>query len=482
MTNAARTRRMHAQVHMLASPMRAFAAAPWLACIAAALAPSTAQAASTTPATCVSRQASSADRQRLAQLVADLGGEDWNKSNSAYMVLLREKPPAALPLIVAAIAGFGVEGQGQALNAVASYPDEAKLPVLRDWLGSKAPLVELGAAALLHRAGETQHIAHIAGPLRRKDASIPLRRACINRLHGIRAEPVVALVRELLAVQTPPEIVGDALWFLLLVEDGKSVPLARACSVDPTHPGRARLLAFLVANGEAQAGVELARLLRASPDKLGEANMLLQRAPWVPPELSATIADLAEGADISVALPAIRLVGAFGEAKDLERLTTLLDGKDTARTRAALDALVKRPDWLPKERLRGLLQGADDALFLAVCDILRRMDDDSGLERLRQLAGVDGLRRAEAVRVLGEFRLDSCLPILFDALESPDQVVRTSAGLAIGKVLLATRPYQRHSLDALGWTPTADHATRAVAVAKLRSWWRAQGEALGRGK
>jgi hypothetical protein len=27
-------------------------------------------------------------------------------------------------------------------------------------------------------------------------------------------------------------------------------------------------------------------------------------------------------------------------------------------------------------------------------------------------------------------------------------------------------------LDALGWTPTAEPAIRAAAVAKLRAWWK----------
>lgn len=458
------------------------ARAPWFACLFAALATEHAHAQATTPAAVVARQGASAERQRLSQLVADLGGGDWGKSNAAYMVLVREKPPAALPLVVAAAEGFGPDGQGQALNLVVAYPDDAKLPVLRGWLDSKAPLLELGAAAWLHRVGETQHLAHIAGPLRQKDVPIPVRRACINRLHGIRSEPVVALVREFLAPGARPELVGDALWFLLLVEDGKSVALARARAAEPAHPARARLLSFLVAQGEAQAGVALAELLRASPSALIEAQILLQRAPWLSPELATTIGELARGSDLGVALQAIRLVGTFGEAKDLEALVELLDAKDVARVRAALDALVARPDWLPKERLRGLLRGADDALFVVLCDTLRRMDDATGLERLRQLAATDGPQRAEAVRVLGEFRVDSCLPVLFDALESQDQLVRTNAGQAVAKVLLATRPYQRHSLDALGWTPTADHATRTVAVAKLRSWWRAQEEAPRRGK
>jgi hypothetical protein len=266
--------------------------------------------------------------------------------------------------------------------------------------------------------------------------------------------------------------VGDALWLLLYAEDGKSVSLARARAADAVHPARARLLSFLVANGDAEAGLELARLLREKPTALAEASILLERASWLPPELVAAIAGLAQGDNLAGALQAIRLVGTFGEAKDLERVAELLDGKDLARARAALDALVSRPDWLPKERLRGLLRGADDALFVAVCDILRRMDDESGLERLEQLAAVEGPQRSEAVRVLGEFRREASLPVLFDALESPELFVRTNAGLAIAKVLLATRPYQRHSLDALGWTPTAEPAIRAAAVAKLRAWWK----------
>ncbi|MFN9785927.1 MAG: HEAT repeat domain-containing protein [Planctomycetia bacterium] len=443
----------------------------WIACVVAALAASRALAAPTQPAERAGQQASPAERQRLAQLVDDLGSRDWPTSNDAFLVLLREKPPAALPLVVAAIEGFGLEGQGQALNLVIAYPDDAKLPVLRAWLDSKSPLVELGAAAWLHRVGETRHLAHIAGPLRRKDAPIALRRACLQRLHGLRDEAVLALVREFLAPDAPAALVGDALWLLLYAEDGKSVALARARAADAAHPARAKLLSFLVANGAAEAGVELARLLREKPTALAEASLFLERASWLPPELAAAIGELAQADNLAVALQAIRLVGTFGEAKDLERVAELLDGKDQARARAALDALVARPDWLPKERLRGLLRGADDALFVAVCDILRRMDDESGLERLEQLAAVEGPQRTEAVRVLGEFRRDASLPVLFDALESPELFVRTNAGQAIAKVLLATRPYQRHSLDALGWTPTAEPAIRAAAVAKLRAWW-----------
>lgn len=444
----------------------------WIACFLAASADDRAHASPRPCAAHAAGQASSTERQRLAQLVADLGSGDWRKSNDAYLVLLREKPPAALPLVVAAIEGFDLDGQAQALNLAASYPDDAKLPVLRAWLDSKSPLVELGAAAWLHRVGETRHLAHIAGPLRRKDAPIALRRAFLQRLQGIRDEAVLALVREFLAPDAPVALVGDALWLLLYAEDGKSVSLARARAADAVHPARARLLSFLVANGDAEAGLELARLLREKPTALAEASILLERASWLPPELVAAIAGLAQGDNLVGALQAIRLVGTFGEAKDLERVAELLDGKDLARARAALDALVSRPDWLPKERLRGLLRGADDALFVAVCDILRRMDDESGLERLEQLAAVEGPQRTEAVRVLGEFRREASLPVLFDALESPELFVRTNAGLAIAKVLLATRPYQRHSLDALGWTPTAEPAIRAAAVAKLRAWWK----------
>ena len=442
----------------------------WRAMLAAlclvAAAPERAHAA---PTPCLQAQKSS---ERAAQLVALLKSDEPQKRNEGYMGLLREKPPEAVELVVADIAKWSVPAQDSGLNALSLYPDELKLPALRKLLASKAPLVELGAAAWLVRVGETQHVPHIVGPLKQKDLPGATRRMLLGRLWGVRDPQVLAQVRAMAEPGEEAATAGEALWTLLVAEDGGMQRRAAELWQDPrTAAWKAQLGAYLVACGDPRAGDALAGELRTNPASVWTMSRFLDKAPSLPPPLLAALAELAKGADQGHAIAALGLLGTFGEAKQLETVGELLSSPSVQLAKAALQALLKRVDWLPKGKLKGMLSSPDPELAIAAADALRRMDDHSGLERVLQLAAQDGPQRYAAVTALGAYRLPRCIPALLDAMEAQDQPVRTQAGQGVASTLQAMHPYRRFDLAAAGWNAGGAPAERAAALAKLRAWW-----------
>jgi HEAT repeat protein len=151
------------------------------------------------------------------------------------------------------------------------------------------------------------------------------------------------------------------------------------------------------------------------------------------------------------------------------------DGDETV-ARAAFDALTAA-GALEAAGLRRLLAGRPP-LALRAAEALRRLDDASGLPRVLELAQERGTSRAEAVRVLGGFRVKEAVPPLLAALEDSELPVRASALTGLQGVLGSLFPYRRLNLQSTGYGTNAPEAQRREGAAKIAAWWRVASESL----
>jgi HEAT repeat protein len=108
--------------------------------------------------------------------------------------------------------------------------------------------------------------------------------------------------------------------------------------------------------------------------------------------------------------------------------------------------------------------------------MLRRMDDNSGLPRVLELWKKPGTHRAEAVRVLGRFKVPAAIDPLVEALLDQDQNVRTAGQQGLAMLLPSLYPYRRFDLASAGYQPSGPAAQREEAVRKIRAWCDAHGK------
>ena len=159
---------------------------------------------------------------RVTTLVESLGSSDVRVRNDAYATLLREKPPAALPILLDVLPRLDVYGQGLGLTLLQPNPQESGHPILRKLLDKKAPLLELGAAVQFVRAGESDLVDHVVKPLAKEGVTSEMRCAMLTRLYGLKEPRVPEAVRALLVPSAPPDVVVEALYPLLNIDDSGS--------------------------------------------------------------------------------------------------------------------------------------------------------------------------------------------------------------------------------------------------------------------
>lgn len=424
-------------------------------------------------------QAKGADA-RLAALIASLD-DDKNPTarNEAYQTLWREKPAAAVPLLLAALPRFGVAGQELGLGLVSMYPAEASEPALRKLLASSSALLEAGAAATLWRSGARDVLEHLVQPFARKGLASAERRALLNRVYAIREPRLSAAIRAWLAPECEPALLEDACYQLVLAEDGevraRAAELASANGAPPAL--RVACGAALLALGDESLAAEVAAALRADEGAaLARLQRFLLRAPHLGEELRAALAKLAEESRTPLyAQMAILVLGQHAGPKEVPVLERLLDHASPIVSKAALEALQKRGGGISREVLARMLAAEDGARALAAADALRREDDLSGLERVLGLARAAGAQRAEALRVLARFRCMRCVPVLLDALADADPAARAAAETGLLTLLPNLFPYRRFDLASSGYSAQGSAEARAAGLQKLRAWWDANG-------
>ncbi len=417
--------------------------------------------------------------ERLESLVERLGGSDAVQRSAAYLTLLREKPEAAVPLLVELLPRCEVPAQALGLSLLESYPIDVGRPALRKLLRPNAPLLELGAAAFLTRVGEGDFVEHIVRPLAKPDVVPALRVAMLGQLFGMRDARVGEAVRALLVPESAPEVVLEALYHLLQVEDAAARSRARALLSDSTLPAALHVAcrAYLLACGdESMSHALAAEVASQGSAALARLARFLQEAPSLGDELLAAVAAQAESTSkASVSLVAIRLLAQHAGPRQIGALERLLSHDDATVVNAALEALQQRGAAVPRPALVSMLSAADPGRVLAAAEALLRMDDESGLSRVQSLAATEGKKRVEALRVLAQYRRRQVVPTLLSALEDPDLQVRSAADLGLRSLLPRLFPYRRFDFESCGYAPAAAPDARRAGAAKLRAWWDAHG-------
>jgi HEAT repeat protein len=425
-------------------------------------------------------QAKGADA-RVSGLVAALGdSSNVQARNSAYLALLREKPPAALPLLAESLPRFDLQGQEYALTLLSVYPLEDSRPLLRKLLLERAPLLELGAAAMLWRAGERDGAEHLAKACQRKDTPLEVRRAMLRRLYLVDDARLSAALRAWIAPETDTLLLEDVFYHLLNVKDPELRAKAGELEQAPGLPAgsRAACAALLLAQGEDARGALLAGQLDADEGAtLARLQRFLVLAPRLPDELVAAVARVAEkSATPALAQAAINVLAQHAGPKEIPTLERLLDNPNLYVAKSALEALQKRGVSIAHDLLLRMLASKENLRALSAADALRREDDLSGFERVLEVLHSGGAEKAEAVRVLAKFRRQASLGPLVDALEDPDATVRSEAEQGLIALLPSLFPYRRFDLATTGYQAGAAPEQRAAGVKKLRAWCAANGK------
>ena len=422
----------------------------------------------------IARAGSSGDT-RVAQLVEALGASDARTRNEAYATLLRERPPEALPLLVEALPRMELSGQNLGLSLVQVYPSESAQPILRRLLQSRAPLLELGAAAVFVRAGESDALEHVVKPLTKPGLGPEMLVAMIPRLYGLRDAPITDAVRALVASTTPTNVLSEALYHLAVVEDpatrARAAEILAQPALDPAS--RAVCAAYRLSTGDESQSSTLAReVTQGGFASLSRLSRFLSRAPSLGDELLAALAKLAETSpQTATVTTAISLLARHAGAREIRTLETLVGHADAAVSKAALEALQRRGVSFPHEPLVASLASPDAARALAAAQALLRADDDRGYARVKALATADGPQRVEAVRTLAQYRRREVVPLLIDALEHADLNVRITADAGLRTLVTNLFPYRRFDVGTTGYAPAGAPAARAAGVAVWRAWW-----------
>lgn len=427
------------------------------------------------PAQDKDREKDKAAPDAVRQLIAQLGEPDYQRRSAAYSTLQRERPPAALALLVEALPGYEPSAQNLALSLFHSYPLDTARPALQRLLRAPSPLLRLGAAAILYRGGDAGAVEILVRALGDAGASGSELAMMLGRIYGIGDARVAAAVRALVRAEAEAQVVDNALYHLLLTQDRDTPAVVTGLAATQGLPldFRAVCAAYLLTQGEGSQGDLVAEAIRARGGAIVvRLSRFLNRAPKLPQPVLDAIAAHIEAADASGYLPtSIGVLGQHGGSKEVLLLRKLLKHGDAHVARAALDAMQRLTGALPPDALRTLLASPQPEVALVAADTLRRLDDPSGLPRVVELLAAPGSHRSEAARVLGRFKVPAAVPALLDALADDDTNVRTQAYQGVNSLLPSLFPYRRFDLAAAGYVATGPTAARDAALARLRAWW-----------
>ena len=168
---------------------------------------------------------------------------------------------------------------------------------------------------------------------------------------------------------------------------------------------------------------------------------------------------------------AISLLARHRYRRSIPTIRKLVTSTNSTVSKAAFSALRDLGGFSNKSSLYQLLDSESPDIVLSAADTLRRLDDPTGMDAVLEVVKKGGRTRAEAVRVLAEFRDPKVVVPLFAALEDKDSAVRSQAYSGLGKVFRCLYPYKRIDLSRSGYSIHAGPTKRAIAVANLRAWW-----------
>lgn len=410
-----------------------------------------------------------------ATLVEQLAGTDANVRSSAYQKLQRARSPDAVPLLGKRLPTMPLMGQSFGMYLLQGHPIDVSRPVYQRLLQEKSAFLQGAAAAALYRSGDRGAAATLAAAIGAADDEA--RALLFGRLWGIDDARVREAVRSVIRVGASQRALEDALYHLLTVGTGPDVATVRAAEAvladaGTSVSGQSACAAFLLAAGIDRHAPALAAALATDAAALTRLRRFLDRAPRIGTEVEdALVAKLlAAKSAFEVTWPAQTLEKHAAD-KAVAALRDLLRAKDVAVRKAALETLASIPRGLQALELRTMLAHEDSETVLVAADAMRRMDDATGLARVLELVAKPGAHRAEAVKVLGQFRVRAVVPPLLDALADEDLRVRREAFQGLQRLLPALFPYRRFDLATVGYAPDGAEAQRVAGLATLRAWW-----------
>ncbi len=434
----------------------------WMACLGVAhvAAPPPARAAS-----------------ELERLLDAMGGAAVDERYPAYRELLTRRDPAIVGPLLERIGGYDLSAQSYGVSLLQQLGGEVEAKAFARLLDARSPFLRAVAAQQLHAQQPAKASKVLVEALAQARTDPGALTMILARLGGLKDVAVQAAVRGFVVPESSPEILGAALSHLAYAGDTEVLPQVRALLRQADVGARALAAAFLLKHGEED---QVSVLEGAVGDDALTYAVWVRLRPWlegasrVPLSvLEAATKRVESESEIYFVSSLIGFLAALEHAPAVPVMRRLLRSKEAVVSKAAFDALATLPNGLTVEDLEAELAGEDAVRRLAAADALRRRDDLRGLPAVLELVKPGSAQRAEAVRVLGGFRVDAAVEPLLDALLDDDVSTRANAYNGLGGVLRALLPYRRLDLASTGYATQADATVRAQAVARLRAWWQA---------
>ncbi|MFN3242495.1 MAG: hypothetical protein ACE37K_13410 [Planctomycetota bacterium] len=414
--------------------------------------------------------ASIAAAQDLPRLVDDLGADDGRVRQRAYQELQRRKDPAIATLLAGRIETFPRGGQQFAIYLLRQLPIDATRKLYRDLAAEGPWFLRVAAAAELARKqqkGAAQRLVTVLAEVPERD-----RVSCTNHLYGLHDADVHEALFGWLHARAEAAVIRATL--LHLERQGRTDAQRMQAAVEPlaAHAdvgAKVAALAWLARVDRARAD-ELAGLLQEDPKRFWPVRDLLDTdRPLGDALVEAIGTALREPRSRFDVTRTAQLLQRQSAGKAAEPLRALREHDKEDIRAAALEALAAIPGALREQDLQAMLRGDDLASVLVAADQLRRRDDVSGLAVVLDKVGAAGKHRAEAARVLGNFRDRRVAEPLLDMLDDANVQVRRNAWNGLQQVMRGLFPYRR--FDFVNGSYRPDGGNRAGGIAELRRWW-----------
>jgi hypothetical protein len=418
-----------------------------------------------------------------AEWVTQLGSSDHKKRNEAYQALMRDRSAKLVPLLGKQVEEFPQVSQQLAFYLLRSIELEHTESLWKRLLGAKDVYLRVCAGSVLAQAyrGQDARRARVLPVLVQALGECPSnsKLMAMHATSGIIDEPVLAQLRSWIGLAEPSHIVTSVLRELARRErfpGGEALAAQTVIAVqpllaakDPKLVGAAR--AYLVRTDPLHAK-ELAKLIT------GDRNLFWSVRDLLPMdgELADSVVDLVVAALVAPrnerdVRSLVQMLKQHSQARLGQALRELV-GHDNEDIRAvALQELSALPGGLQQKDLAELLRSKAVVARLVAADTMRRRDDPSGLEVVLQAVPTAGKHKAEAARVLGEFRSRKAMPLLLDLLADQDAAVRNNAWQGVQTTMYGLFPYRRFDFDQTGYDP--HNGSRDAGIRLLRAWWQA---------
>jgi HEAT repeat protein len=358
---------------------------------------------------------------------AAIGAIPLLSGEGAVAVLAKELPNLAPAAQVQLLAALVVKGDRAAVSAVVAAAENSDTSV------RVAALEALGAL------GDGSTVLLLAQKAAAPTEDAATARASLQRLHGADVEE--ALVADLTQM---PNAKVKVLLMQTIAERKLTAagPALLQLARDPDASVRAEaILALRTAAAPALMPDLVSLLLEAAPEGRPELeNTVAAVAQSIPDEntRAATVLDaLAKSSDPGARRSLVTVLGKIGNKAALPVLeAALADATLEVRT-AAIDALSQWPDETPRPLLLDLAKQAantpDGALALAGCVRLIGLPSERSAEDTVKLyeetlsLAADAAQKELVIGGLAGTKNAAALPLLYAALQDPDDAVKTSA-------------------------------------------------------